>query len=253
MSRSLIDPIKRRILVPFCFIAAGLVLGAQTNASARKVRSEGPCQAAWRCQTLAEIGTAKSPEALRGAAANGCSGFPEQAVRALRAYQLRLPGAANLLINTMPRGLGDITSLLYLTTAPGSETAADFQIDLQAGGPQDQIPPGGCGDFDSRSTRGYFAAYFEAIAEELPSYPQFIPRFLEITQLFGNLDRARYFLAPDHGYSPVDAVGILDGLLRDLYRRDPAAVRKAARFTVLGKAALTVAQSAALRKPGNKR
>lgn len=231
-------------------LASGAGLFAQAAAGAGGRASGGPCQSVTRCQRLEAIGLAGSPRALRRELAGGCDGYPEQAVGALRGYQLKLPGAERRLIGTMPRGLGDISSLLFLTAAPTSESATDFQVFLQAGGPQDQIPASGCGDFDAFPTRPFFAAYFGALADVLPSYPRFIPRFLEITQLFGHLDDAR-ILAPGRGYSPVDPVAVLDNLLRILYKRDPAAVSHAALFTVFGDPALKVAQSAAPQEQRN--
>lgn len=240
---------RGRLVLPL-LLFAGVTLGAQTASGARRDRGHDPCQSVLRCQRLEAIGKAPSPQALQKAQAGGCDGYPEQAIAALRGYQLKIPGARAALIKTMPRGLGDVTSLLYMTAAPYPESATDFEIFLQAGGPQDQIPSDGCpDDFDPHRTLGLFAAYLGAISSELPSYPQFIPRFLEITQFFGQLERAKNFLAPDTGYSPVDPFAVLDGLLRDLYRRDPAAVRRAARFTIFGDKALAVAQSAAPRRP----
>jgi hypothetical protein len=242
----------RGILLSFFLIVASVTLGAQAKASDHKGDGQGPCQSVLRCQRLEAIARAESAQALQEALNGGCDGYPEQAIAALRGYQLKEPGAAATLIGTMPRGLGDITALLYMTAAPYPETAPDFQFFLQAGGPQDQIPRDGCpDDFDPHRTMGLFAAYLSAVSNELPSRPQFIPRFLEITQFFGQLESTRYFFAPHQGYSPIDPKAILDGLLRELYRRNPTAVRKAARFTVLGKPALAVAQSAAPRKAGS--
>jgi hypothetical protein len=229
-------------------LTAAVAFGAATALAQRPGVSgvaggagKNPCRSPLRCERLLALSKARSLGELTTAYRKGCTGYPEQAVRALRAYQLGAPGRVHALLDSAPTRFGDVMSLLYVTAAPNPVSSDDFRGFFDTRGPLDVIP-NGCGDFDSRRTQAIFTKYLAALAGAMPSHPQSFPRFLAASQLFGRAALWRSMNA-EGGYSPVDPLAVFGTLLRSLYKRDPAAFRRAARLTKFGPAALKVATS----------
>lgn len=210
---------------------------------ARK-QAPDPCQSRDRCLRLYQLGKAPSVAALEKAFHAGCDGYSEEAIRSLRLYQLGAPGGAHALLNSMPRGIGDFMSLLWMTGDGTPETAGDIEYYYGAVYPKDELVTNGCRDGGPAGNVKLFKAYFAALAKLSAAHPKYLPRFFIVSQLFGykadwkDLNRC----CGPHGSISVRAT--FSPLLASLLRAWPTEFTRAAHASKFGYPAFRQAKAA---------
>ncbi len=209
---------------------------------AKKVAPD-PCQSRDRCLRLYQLGKSPSVTALEKVFHAGCDGYPEEAFHALRLYQLGAPGGAQALLNSMPRGIGDFMSLLWMTGSGGFETVGDFEFFYGTVRPMDELPRKGCHDTGPAGNMGEFRAYFATVAGLSVSHPKYLPGFFLVSQLFGY--KADWdSLNEGHGYTPVEVDPMFSRLLAGILKARPKDFKSYARWVKLGGPALKQAEAA---------
>ncbi len=168
-----------------CSVSVALTSLCAAQAAAKKGQAPDPCQARDRCLRLYRLGKAPNVAALKRAYHAGCDGYSEEAVRALRLYQLGAPGGAKGLLNSMPRGIGDLMSFLWLTSMPGAETAWDITGSYNTVYPKDELVMEGCRNGGRAGNVKLFQSYFAALATESAAHPKYLPGFFAVSQMFG--------------------------------------------------------------------
>ncbi len=201
-----------------------------------------PCQARVRCLRLYRLGKAASVAALEKAFHAGCDGYSEEAIRALRLYQLGAPGGAQALLNSMPRGIGDVMSLLWMTD---DGSADDQDVFYGVGYPKDQLPENGCRDGAAIGAAGEFRSYFADLASLSESHPKYMPRFFAVSQLFGYEAQWEVY----KGTGSVDVGAMFSRLLASILEARPKEFMKTYNSTIdwgnlAGTAALEQARAA---------
>ena len=213
---------------------------AQTGA--KKVAPD-PCQSRDRCLRLYQLGKAPSVTALEKAFHAGCDGYSEEAVRALRRYQLGAPGGAHALLNSMPRGIGDFMSLLWMTGDGTRETEGDFRFIYGTDYPKDGLPTDGCRGGSPAGAKDLFRAYYSDLARVSASHPKYLPGFFAASQLFGyKADWDEYNEGGSSTLLDVDL--IMSRLLASLLRTRPTEFTRAAHASKFGYPALRQAEAA---------
>ena len=181
--------------------------------------------------------------ALEKAFHAGCDGYSEEAIRSLRLYQLGAPDGAHVLLNSMPRGIGDFISLLWMTGDGTFETVGDIEFFYGTVFPKDELVESGCHDGAPLRARGEFRSYFAGLARLSALHPKYLPGFFLVSQLFGH--KAGWD-ALDEGkaYTPVDVDPMFSRLLASMLKARPKEFKLYARWTRFGGPALKQARAA---------
>ncbi len=169
-------------VVAFAF---GLQALCMAQVEAKTKRAQDPCQARDRCLRFYQLGKAPSVAALEKAFHAGCDGYSEEAIRSLRLYQLGAPGGAHALLNSMPRGIGDLMSFVWLTSMPGVETAWDITGTYNTVYPKDELVMVGCRNGGAAGNAELFRSYFAVVAKLSAAHPKYLPGFFAASQMFG--------------------------------------------------------------------
>ncbi len=234
---------NRRVLWAWA-VAIALALpplcAAQVGA---KKRAPDPCEARDRCLRLYQLGKAPSVVALESAYHMGCDGYPEEAIRALRLHQLGAPGGAQALLNSMPRGIGDFMSLLWMTGDGTRVDVGDMEFFYGTVYPMDELPKGGCRDGAPVGAREEWRSYYAGLAKLSASHPKYLPGFFLASQLFGY--KADWdSLNQGNGYTPVDVDPMFSRLLATILKARPKEFIWFARWNRAGGPALKQARAA---------
>ena len=168
-----------------CSVAGALASLCAAQVPAKRNPAPDPCQARDRCLRLYQLGKAPSVAALEKAFLAGCDGYSEEAVRALRLYQLGAPDGARALLNSMPRGIGDFMSFLWVTSMPGAETAWDIMGAYNTVYPKDELVLEGCRNGGPAGNADLFLSYFAVVAKLSVAHPKYLPAFFAASQMFG--------------------------------------------------------------------
>ncbi|MGH9468361.1 MAG: hypothetical protein ACRD1Y_13490 [Terriglobales bacterium] len=223
-------------------IALALPLLCAAQVGARK-RAPDPCEARDRCMRLYQLGKAPSLVALERAYHRGCDGYAEEAIRALRLYQLGAPGGAQALLNSMPRGVGDFMSLLWMTGDGTRVTEGDMEGFYGTVYPMDELPEGGCRDGAPVGAREELRSYYADLATLSASHPKYLPGFFLASQLFGY--KADWdSLNQDDGYNSVEVDPMFSRLLASQLKARPKEFKWFARWVRLGGPAFRQARAA---------
>lgn len=198
------------------------------------------CEAQDRCDILAKIANSRNAAELDGYYAKACHAYPERALRALRLYQLApSPSREIALLDTMPRGIADFASLLWVTTDGGSENLGDISYLYGTFCPDDELPSDGCTHWSISSTRRAFNEYYEAVARGVARHPRYMPRFFAVCEFFGHREDPK-----DYAYSKNERLrDFFSGLLAPLYKDNPKDFRIYAKRTRYGDSVLRQARS----------
>ena len=208
-----------------------------------KKQAPDPCQSRDRCLRLYRLGKARSAAALERAYHAGSDGYPEEAIRALRLYQLGAPDGAHVLLNSMPRGIGDFMSLLWATADGAEVDGGDMEFFYGTVYPKDELVGSGCLDGGPSGNVKQFQSYFAALAKQSSSHPKYLLGFFLVSQLFGY--KADWdSLNESHGYTALDVTPMFSRLLAGILRARPKEFRWFARWTRSGGPALKQAEAA---------
>lgn len=196
----------------------------------------GPCYANGRPAFLVRIMQQRNAQGVERLYSEGCQGYPEKALSALRLYELKAPSSENDLLNSMPRGLGDLMALTWMLTDGTAESVGDVTYFWQALPPYDELPsapPDGA----PAIARSYFRLYFSSLADCTLAHPEYLPRFMMISQLYGHKEDS-YLIEYFRDNTGVNVEAFFSKLLWRLYRANPTVFEKYAQWTQLGNAAL---------------
>jgi hypothetical protein len=228
--------------LPLCVAAlvvtllSGPAFGGQL--SRRKTLSAGgPCYAKSRCALLVKIMQARDAQQVRQFYSEGCHGYPESALSALRLYELKVPGSESKLLNSMPRSLGDFMALTWMLTDGTAESATDVAYFWEALPPDDELPtapPDGAPTI----ARKYFYSYFSSLADSVATHPEYLPRFMIISQFYGHKKEDSYLMEYFRDNTGVNMEVFFRELLLKLYRANPRTFEESAQWSRLGEAAL---------------
>lgn len=177
--------------------------------------------------------------ALEKAFHAGGDGYSEEAIRALRLYQLGAPDGAHALLNSMPRGIGDLMSFLWMTTAP----VGDIPLFFNTVYPKDELVMDGCSWARVGGNIRLFRTYFVDAAKASVANPKYLPGFVAASQLFGyKADWEENF--EGRGCTPVRLVPMFTQLLAFQLRARPKEFLRFARWTRFGGSASKQAKAA---------